>query len=178
MILVTPTGHEILAPGLPYAADEIERRTGSRQSKQLESPASAPRDWLQLGPYEILGQIGAGGMGEVYGERVRGSDARSRSGAAAVLLGGSGPAAPLEQGAKAAGVLNHSEIAAVFDIGSHDDAPYVVQELLEGETLRLALAGRKLPQRKVIDYALRIAHGLSARTTRDRPRDLEPRTCS
>jgi Tol biopolymer transport system component len=67
-----------------------------------------------------------------------------------------------EQEARAAGVLNHPNITAVYDIGTHEDAPYVVQELLEGETLRTTLSGGKLPQRKAIDYALQIAHGLAA----------------
>ena len=67
-----------------------------------------------------------------------------------------------EQEARAAGVLNHPNITAVYDIGTHDGAPYVVQELLEGETLRAALARGKLPPRKAIDYALQIAHGLAA----------------
>ena len=67
-----------------------------------------------------------------------------------------------EREAQAAGGLNHPNITAVHDIGSHDGAPYIVTELLEGETLRSALAGGKLPQRKAIDYALQIAHGLAA----------------
>src|SRR5262245_38652243 len=67
-----------------------------------------------------------------------------------------------EQEAKAAGVLNHPNITAVYDIGSDSasGAPYVVQELLEGETLRSALAGGKLSPRKAIDVATQIAHGL------------------
>src|SRR5512143_3156375 len=67
-----------------------------------------------------------------------------------------------EQEAKAAGILNHPNITAVYDIGSHDGAPYVVQELLEGETLRSVLAGSRLPQRRAVDYALQMAHGLAA----------------
>src|SRR6201993_4705072 len=69
-----------------------------------------------------------------------------------------------EQEAKAAGVLNHPNITAVYDIGTNqsDGAPYVVQELLQGETLRSVLAGGRLPQRKAVDYALQMAHGLAA----------------
>ena len=117
----------------------------------------------RLGPYEILGQIGAGGMGEVY----RAKDPRlSREVAIKVL-----PASfsqdgdrlrRFEQEAKAAGVLNHPNITAVYDIGSHDGAPYVVQELLEGETLRAVLAGGRIAQRKAIDFATQTAHGLAA----------------
>jgi serine/threonine protein kinase len=67
-----------------------------------------------------------------------------------------------EQEARAAGILNHPNITAVYDIGSHDGAPYVVQELLEGETLRLLLAGGRLSPRRAVDYSLQIAHGLAA----------------
>jgi hypothetical protein len=67
-----------------------------------------------------------------------------------------------EQEARAAGILNHPNLTAVYDIGSHDGAPYVVQELLEGETLRSSLAGGRLSPRKAIDYSIQIAHGLAA----------------
>ncbi len=117
----------------------------------------------RLGPYEILGQIGAGGMGEVY----RAKDPRlGRDVAVKVLPASFSQDADrlrrFEQEARAAGVLNHPNITAVYDIGTHEDAPYVVQELLEGETLRAAPRAAKLPQRKAIDYALQIAHGLAA----------------
>jgi serine/threonine protein kinase/Tol biopolymer transport system component len=67
-----------------------------------------------------------------------------------------------EQEAKAAGLLNHPNITAVYDIGSHDGAPYVVQELLEGETLRSEIAGGRFSPRKAIDYAVQVAQGLAA----------------
>jgi eukaryotic-like serine/threonine-protein kinase len=67
-----------------------------------------------------------------------------------------------EQEARAAGVLNHPNITAVYDIGTHEGAPYVVSELLEGETLRSRLAGGALPPRRATDYAVQIAHGLAA----------------
>jgi serine/threonine protein kinase/WD40 repeat protein len=67
-----------------------------------------------------------------------------------------------EQEARAAGLLNHPNIMAVYDIGSHGGAPYVVSELLEGETLRTEMAGDRLSPRKAIDYAIQLAHGLAA----------------
>jgi Tol biopolymer transport system component len=117
----------------------------------------------RLGPYEILGQIGAGGMGEVY----RAKDPRlGREVAIKVLPPSFSQDADrlrrFEQEAKAAGVLNHPNITAVYDIGSHDDAPYVVQELLEGETLRAELAAGPLSPNKATEYALQIAQGLAA----------------
>ena len=72
-----------------------------------------------------------------------------------------------EQEARAAGVLNHPNIIAVYDIGTSDDgAPYVVQELLEGETLRAVLAGGKPSQRKALEYARRSRTASPRRTRR------------
>ncbi len=117
----------------------------------------------RLGPYEIVAPIGAGGMGEVY----RARDSRLSREVAIKVLPASFSNDPdrlrrFEQEAKAAGLLNHPNITAVYDIGSHEGAPYVVSELLEGETLRAVLSGGKLSPRKAIDYALQIAHGLAA----------------
>ena len=58
--------------------------------------------------------------------------------------------------AQAAGALNHPNILSIYHIGTHEGAPYIVSELLEGETLRERMAGGALPQRKAIDYALQI----------------------
>src|SRR5659263_92395 len=102
----------------------------------------------RLGPYEISGQIGAGGMGEVY----RAKDPRLGRDVAIKVLPASFSADAdrlrrFEQEARAAGVLNHPNITAVYDIGQHDGAPYGVQELLEGETLRSRLATGSLSPR-------------------------------
>src|SRR5213596_3758759 len=67
-----------------------------------------------------------------------------------------------EQEAQASGALNHPNILAVYDVGTHEGAPYVVSELLEGETLRERLYGPFIPQRKAVDYATQIARGLAA----------------
>ena len=80
-----------------------------------------------------------------------------------------------EQEAQAAGALNHPNILTVYDVGTHDDAPYVVSELLEGETLRERLDGPPTPQRKAVDYATQIAIGLAAAHARSIVhRDLKP----
>ena len=117
----------------------------------------------RLGPYEILSPLGAGGMGEVY----RARDERLKRDVAIKVLpaGVSNDADRLrrfEQEAQAAGALNHPNITAVYDIGRHDGAPYVVQELLEGETLGAELDGGNFAPRRAIDYAIQIAQGLSA----------------
>src|ERR1700722_17628439 len=117
----------------------------------------------KLGTYEIVSLLGAGGMGEVY----RARDARLKRDVAVKVL----PQAlsldadrlrRFEQEALATAALNHPNILAVFDIGTHESAPYVVSELLEGETLRDRLRGGPIVVRKTLDYALQIAHGLAA----------------
>ena len=97
---------------------------------------------IQLGRYEIRSQIGAGGMGEVY----RARDTKlGRDVAIKVLPATYSQDAErlqrFEQEAQAAGSLNHPNILAVYDAGEHVGAPYVVSELLEGETLRERLTG-------------------------------------
>ena len=67
-----------------------------------------------------------------------------------------------EQEAQAAGALNHPNITAVYDLGSHEGAPYIVTELLEGETLRARMSGGAIAVRKATDYSIQIAKGLAA----------------
>jgi serine/threonine protein kinase len=117
----------------------------------------------RLGPYEIVSPLGAGGMGEVY----RARDTRLKREVAIKVLP---PAFSLdgdrlrrfEQEALATAALNHPNILAVFDIGTYEGSPYVVSELLEGETLRERLRGGAIVVRKTLDYGLQIAHGLAA----------------
>jgi len=116
-----------------------------------------------LGNYKVVSAIGAGGMGEVY----RARDTKlGRDVAIKVLPASLSESAErlnrFEQEAQAAGALNHPNILVIHHIGIHDGAPYIVSELLEGETLRERMGGAALPQRKAIDYALQIAKGLAA----------------
>ncbi len=130
----------------------------------------------RLGPYEVLSPLGAGGMGEVY----RAKDPRLGREVAIKVLPASFSQDPdrlrrFEQEARATGLLNHPNILAIYDIGTHDGSPYVVSELLEGETLRSVVAGGRLSARKAIDYALQIAHGLAAAQEKGIVhRDLKP----
>ena len=117
----------------------------------------------KLGPYEIVAPIGAGGMGEVY----RARDERLKRDVAIKVLPASFAADAerlrrFEQEAQAAGALNHPNITAVHDFGSVDGAPYIVTELLEGETLRARLSGGAIAVRKATEYAIQIARGLAA----------------
>jgi serine/threonine protein kinase len=117
----------------------------------------------KFGRYEIRSQIGAGGMGEVY----RARDEKLNRDVAVKVLPPAFSEHPdrlhrFEQEAQATGTLNHPNILAVYDVGTHDGAPYVVSELLEGETLRERINEGRLPSRKAIDYAVQIARGLAA----------------
>jgi Tol biopolymer transport system component len=130
----------------------------------------------RLGPYEVVAPIGAGAMGEVYRARDPrlGRDVAIKVLASAVS-GNADRRNRFEQEARAAAALNHPNILAVFDIGHDAGSPYIVSELLEGETLRERLKGGSLPVRKALDYAVQIAHGLSAAHERGIVhRDLKP----
>jgi serine/threonine protein kinase len=103
-------------------------------------------------------------MGEVY----RARDPRLGREVAIKVLPGEVSAdrerlSRFEQEARAASALNHPNILAIFDVGTHDETPYVVSELLDGETLRDRLAGAPLPAHKATDYAIQIAEGSQQR---------------
>jgi len=116
-----------------------------------------------LGRYEIRSKLGEGGMGEVYLAR----DTRLNRDVAVKVLPAtysqdSDRLKRFEQEAQAASALNHPNILTVYDVGTQDGTAYVVSELLEGETLRPRMGGGALAQRRAIDYAIQIAHGLAA----------------
>jgi eukaryotic-like serine/threonine-protein kinase len=117
----------------------------------------------KLGPYEIQAPIGAGGMGEVY----RARDTRLGRDVALKILPeiftqDADRLRRFEQEARAVAALNHPNILAVFDIGQHNGTPFLVSELLEGQSLRDVLDAGTVPQRKAIEYGVEIAHGLAA----------------
>jgi Tol biopolymer transport system component len=130
----------------------------------------------KLGPYEVITLVGAGGMGSVY----RARDARlGRDVAVKVIRGVEAADADrlrrFEQEARAAGILNHPNVLTIYDIGTHEGAPYLVSELLEGRTIRLCLAEGPLPSSKVLEYAIQIADGLAAAHAKGIVhRDLKP----
>jgi serine/threonine protein kinase len=131
---------------------------------------------IRVGEYEIQSLLGAGGMGEVY----RARDLRLRRDVAIKVLPSFVSSNPdrlrrFEQEATAAAALNHPNILAVYQMGTYDGAPYLVSELLEGETLRELIKRGPLAVRKAIDHAMQIARGLAAAHEKNIVhRDLKP----
>lgn len=116
-----------------------------------------------VGSYELLDLLGSGGMGEVY----RARDLRLRREVALKLL----PTAfaadrnrldRFELEARATAALNDPNVVAIYDVGTYEGQPFVVSELLEGETLRRSITSGPVPIRKALAYAQQIARGMAA----------------
>lgn len=126
------------------------------------TPAPRLGEGTRLGPYEITGLVGVGGMGEVYHAR----DTRLGRTVAVKILPRAFVTDPdrlrrFEQEARAAAALNHPGVLAVYDVGVHEGMPYLVTELLEGATLGERLAAGRLPVANAIDYAAQVAQALA-----------------
>jgi eukaryotic-like serine/threonine-protein kinase len=130
----------------------------------------------QVGPYTVVEKLGAGGMGEVYRAR---DTLLHRDVALKVLLPifASDPdrLQRFKQEALATGKLNHPNIVGIYAFGEHEGSPYMVSELLEGQTLRQVLSTARLSMRKTLQYAVQMARGLSAAHAQSIVhRDLKP----
>ncbi len=117
----------------------------------------------RLGPYEIEGELGRGGMGEVY----RARDTRLDRQVAVKILPSAFAADPesvrrFEKEARAVASLSHPNIVTLLDVGEQDGVRYAVAELVAGETLRARLSGGPLPTREAVEVAAQIAEGLEA----------------
>jgi len=130
----------------------------------------------RLGPYEIVGQIGAGGMGEVF----RAKDTKlGREVAIKVLPEGFAEDPDrlrrFQHEARTLASLSHPNVMQVFAAGEHEGAPYLVMELLEGETLRERLRGKAIPPKRAAELARDVANGLAAAHAKGiLHRDLKP----
>src|SRR6187549_1000751 len=116
---------------------------------------------VRLGPYEILGPLGAGGMGEVY----RARDTRLERVVAIKVLPGGIAASPqtverFQREARAASALNHPNICTIYDVGT--DPPFIAMELLEGETLQERLRRGLIEVPVLVDLAFAVADALDA----------------
>ena len=120
-----------------------------------------PEVGQRFGPYEILGRLGGGGMGLVF----RAWDERLHREVAIKLLHDDytmpGMRERFLQEARAASALNHPNICTVFDIGEQDHNPYLVMELLEGETVKDRVAQGALPAEEIVRYAIEISDALA-----------------
>src|SRR4030095_10540416 len=130
----------------------------------------------KLGPYQIEGLLGAGGMGEVY----RAHDGRVGRDVAVKIVP---PAVAtdatalsrFEREARAVATLSHPNIVALYEFGASDGMTYAVMELLYGESLRARLESGPQPLRKAVDIAAQIARGLAAAHDKHiAHRDLKP----
>src|SRR5262245_53270711 len=120
----------------------------------------------RLGPYEIDGPLGAGGMGEVY----RATDTRlgravAVKAVAAGLAGASTVRARFQREARAIATANHPNICALYDIGSEAGYDFLVMELLEGETLQQRLQDGSVDLVQLVDHAIALADALDAAHT-------------
>jgi eukaryotic-like serine/threonine-protein kinase len=120
-----------------------------------------PEVGQRLGPYEILGKLGSGGMGLVF----RAWDERLHREVAVKLLHDEYRMPQMRerflQEARAASGLNHPNICTVFDIGEQDGYPYLVMELLEGETLKDRIERGAIPVEEIVRYSEEIATALA-----------------
>src|ERR1017187_6844065 len=130
----------------------------------------------RIGPYQIVSFIGAGGMGAVY----RARDTRLNRDVALKIMndtfgGDTERVRRFQQEAQSASAMNDPNILVVYDVGVHEQAPYLVSELLEGDTLRGRLRNGSLPTWKAVDYARQMALGLAAAHSRGiTHRDVKP----
>ena len=132
---------------------------GLEWRRQTVSSAQPP---TSLGPYDVVGLLGAGGMGRVY----RARDPRLKRDVAIKVLASAGTDPARRQRftgeAQAASALNHPNILTVYDVGVHDDTPYIVSEIIEGSSIRDLLARGPMPVSEVLDLGIQMADGLAA----------------
>jgi Tol biopolymer transport system component len=174
-LIAQPGAAEVLREALATGGGVEPGRLGPASSPAAPPPAILSPG-QRIGPFVVLDCLGAGGMGEVW----RAQDPSLGRDVAIKVL----PAAysadaerlrRFEQEARTAGQLNHPNILTVHAVGSEGGQPYLVTELLEGETLQQRLSTGALPPRKAIDLAIQIALGLGAAHERGIVhRDLKP----
>ncbi|HVQ63041.1 MAG TPA: FlgO family outer membrane protein [Terriglobia bacterium] len=130
----------------------------------------------RLGSYEIVAQIGAGGMGEVY----RARDTKLKRDVAVKVLTqefarDAGHVLRFNREAELLASLNHPNLAAIYSVGEYEGQPFIVMELLEGQTLKATIDSGRIPYPKVLDLAIQISDALQSAHVRGVVhRDIKP----
>src|SRR5262245_17776068 len=130
----------------------------------------------KLGPYEVVAQIGAGGMGEVY----RARDTKLKRDVAVKMLTqefarDAGHVLRFNREAELLASLNHPNLAAIYSVGEYEGQPFIVMELLEGQTLKATIESGRIPYPKVLDLAIQISDALQSAHSRGVVhRDIKP----
>jgi serine/threonine protein kinase len=142
------------------AASFLETAANETFERELEEPVPVGE---QVGPYKLVEFLRAGGMGEVYKAR----DTRLDRVVAIKFLPRAFAAAPaaldrFQREARAASALNHPRICTIHDLGDHQGRPFLVMELLEGQSLKDRIAGKPLPIPELVDLAMQICDALQA----------------
>src|SRR3954463_13317162 len=143
---------------------------------QWRIPTMTLSSGTRLGPYEIASLLGSGGMGEVY----KAKDTRLDRLVAVKILGGAGAQSAdirdrFEREARAISRLSHPNICSLFDVGLAGDVPFLVMELLEGETLKARIAHGPMPMPETLRIGEAIADALAQAHRHDIVhRDLKP----
>jgi serine/threonine protein kinase/Flp pilus assembly protein TadD len=150
---------------LPVAAEAVVADSPSAASVLVEQTQCnlALSPGHRLGAYEVVAPLGAGAMGDVYKAR----DTRLGRHVAIKVLPAAYAVDPdrmrrFEQEARAAASLNHQNILTIYDVGSQESVPYIVSELLEGETLKHRIGSRPLPLADILNVATEVASALDA----------------
>ncbi len=164
----------------PQLQQEVESLLDQQADSFLESSPFPTTQLLsagvKLGNFEIVGLLGRGGMGEVY----RARDLRLKREVAIktlprVFAAGGDRLQRFEREARAAAAINHPNICTLYEIGEHDNRPFLVMEFLEGATLRQCIGHKPVAPEMLLDWAIQIADGLDAAHARGIiHRDVKP----
>jgi serine/threonine protein kinase/tetratricopeptide (TPR) repeat protein len=153
-------GYDGFAKGFPGHLFTVLTTTSVKNGRRNRS--MIPEAGQRFGPYEILGRLGSGAMGLVF----RAWDARLHREVAIKLLHDDyempGMRERFLQEARAASALNHPHICTIFDLGEQDGEPYMVMELLEGETLKEKISRGAVPMDEIVSHSQEVADALSA----------------
>ena len=158
---------DVLPAALQAVADDdpVHGRKGRLAQPIISTPErstggapAAIAAGARMGAYEIQGRIAAGGMGVVY----RAFDTVLQRTVAIKTLAGSTPdaRASILREARAASALNHPHVCTIYEVGEHDDVPFIAMEYLDGRTLRELIPPDGLPPESIVRYGVQVAQAV------------------